>query len=377
MRDVFVIGAGLVPYTKPSEAPYAELGLGALRRALGDAGVAWSEIESSYVASALTGVALGRPMLAHLGSNGARIVHVENASASGSTAIERAFREVAGGESDLVAVVGVDKPTQRPSGDSLLSGQSGVEFELAPILQFALMAERYSQDRGWTREDYARVAVKNHGNAALNPASQSPGPVTLEEVLAAPTVVGMLSKYEACPVGEGAAAVIIASGDALRARGTSFPRAVQIRGASAIAEPYIPVGLVPEVELTRTATAAALDEAGLTIDAVDVIELHDAFAVEELAYLEAMGVSGEGRIALDARAGHFAIGGRCAVNTSGGLLGMGHPIGPTGIGQIVEIVAQLRGEAGRRQHPGATTGLAHMVGLGAVCVTHVLQAVRS
>lgn len=377
MRDVFVIGVGMTAYSKPTATPYAELGLTALRAALRDGGVPWTDVRTTYVASALTGVAIGQPMLAHLGSSSAPIVHVENASASGSTAIERAFRQVASGEADLVAVIGVDKPTQRPIGESLLSGGTWAEEELAPILRFALMAERYSKDRGWTREDYARVAVKNHGNAALNPASQSPGPVSLEEVLESPQIAGMLSRYESCPVGEGAAAVLIGSAEAVRPSAGGARPAVRILGASAISEPFVESTLIPEVELTRISAVQALEEAGRSIHDVDVIELHDAFAVEELAYLEAMGISADGDVARDAMAGHFDIGGRCAVSPSGGLLGMGHPIGPTGVGQVVEIVTQLRGEAGDRQQPGARVGLAHMVGLGAVCVTHVFEAAQA
>ena len=128
-----------------------------------------------------------------------------------------------------------------------------------------------------------------------------------------------------------------------------------------------------DAELTRETVAQAYDEAGITPADLDVIELHDAFSIEELLYVEAMGLCAEGGAAGLLESGELDIGGRCAVSPSGGLLAMGHPIGPTGAGQIVELTRQLRGEAGVRQQPNARTGLAHMVGVGAVCAVHVLQ----
>jgi acetyl-CoA acetyltransferase len=129
-----------------------------------------------------------------------------------------------------------------------------------------------------------------------------------------------------------------------------------------------------DAALTRETTADALSDAGVSADQLDVVELHDAFTVEELLYIEAIGLAQPGQAASMLAEGQFDIGGRVAVSTSGGLLSMGHPIGPTGAGQVCEIVTQLRNEAGPRQHPGARTGLAHMVGVGAVCVVHVLSA---
>jgi acetyl-CoA acetyltransferase len=125
--------------------------------------------------------------------------------------------------------------------------------------------------------------------------------------------------------------------------------------------------------LTQETAEIALREAQVTAAELDVVELHDAFTVEEVEYVEAMGLCGEGQAVPQLKEGVFDIGGRCAVSPSGGLISMGHPIGPTGVGQIGEITRQLRGEAGPRQQPGARTGLAHMVGVGAVCYVHILQ----
>jgi acetyl-CoA acetyltransferase len=125
--------------------------------------------------------------------------------------------------------------------------------------------------------------------------------------------------------------------------------------------------------LTKETAAVAFQESGIAPSQLDIVELHDAFTVEEVEYVEAMGICGDGEAVPRLKDGEFDIGGRCAVSPSGGLISMGHPIGPTGLGQIVETVRQLRGEAGERQHRNARTGLAHMVGVGAVCYVHILQ----
>jgi acetyl-CoA acetyltransferase len=125
--------------------------------------------------------------------------------------------------------------------------------------------------------------------------------------------------------------------------------------------------------LTAHTAAKLFEQTGLSAGDIDVLELHDAFSIEELLYVEAMGLSEEGRAADDMAAGHFHLGGRCAVSASGGLLAMGHPLGPTGTGQVCEVTRQLRGEAGDRQQPDAGIGVTHMVGIGAVCVMHALQ----
>ncbi len=372
MRDVFIVGAGIDAYRPASDRAYADIGLPAIRMALTDAGVAWGGVESTFVSTALLGVAVGRPMLRHLGINAAPIVHVENASASGSSAIGLARDKIAAGLADVVLVVGVDKPAMLPTGQELVGDGAWPGPAAPPIILFALMAERLSREYGWTREDLARVAAKNHANASLNPAAQSKRPVSQADILAAPPIAGMLTKFECCPVGEGGAAVVLASSDAIARLGLDRDRAVRIAASVSVTEVHNGGDELAEIEITRQATDEVLDRAGLHIDDIDLVELHDAFSIEELAYLDAMGISAPGRVAKDARAGHFDIGGRCAVSASGGLIGMGHPVGPTGIGQVVEMVRQMRGEAGSRQHTRTRAGLVHMVGLGAVCVMHVL-----
>ncbi|MBC7955275.1 MAG: thiolase family protein, partial [Cytophagales bacterium] len=214
---------------------------------------------------------------------------------------------------------------------------------------------------------------KNHGNAALNPYAQFRKPRTLEQVLASPRVAGELTVQQCCPRGEGAAAVIVASSGAIARLGLPRERAVRVTASVSTSEKLGQGDTPPIVDMVRESAAAALEQAGVGAHELNMVELHDAFSIEEILYSEAIGVCERGEGAHYLARGDSAIGGRCAINASGGLIGMGHPLGPTGIGQVAEITRQLRGEATGRQHPGARLALAHMIGLGSVAVAHVLQ----
>ena len=371
---VFIAGIGLHPYQFPTETPYTELGLTSVRAALADSGLAWDRVQSAYVGTTSIGMAAGRVMLRHLGSTGLAVTQVENASASGSFAFRQACMEVATGMSDVVLAVGVDKhgDGRRAANKDGLERLS--ETATIPAAKFAMMARTYLRERGASVEEMANVAVKNHGNAARNPFAQFRKPRTLEQVLASPRVVGDLTVQQCCPRGEGAAAVMVVSGNAIRKLGLEARRCVRVKASVAGSErPETQYG-DSAVELVRTSAQAAFDQAGIAPKELDLLELHDAFSVEELLYSEAIGVCDSGEGARYLARGDSQIGGRCAINASGGLIGMGHPLGPTGIGQLAEITRQLRGEAEGRQHPNARWGMAHMIGLGSVSVAHVLSA---
>jgi acetyl-CoA acetyltransferase len=373
MRPVYVVGIGLHRYQRLSETTYVELGLTAMREALGDARIKWSAVESVYHGTAVLGMAAARPMLRYLGATGIAMTQVENASASGSTAFRLACLEVGGGTSDVAVAIGVDKPDL----PRLAAAKTGIVdlagSRIVPFTHFALLADEYMSNYGVTAEQIAAVAVKNSRNGANNPYAQRQKARTLEEVMAGPPISGHLTRLQCCPIGEGAAAAIVASDEAIERLGIDRSRAVRVTGSVTRSEKVYRGGKNWDAELTRETVAQVYRESGVTAGDLDLIELHDAFTIEELLYLEAMGICGAGEAARALERGETDIGGRCAVNTSGGLLAMGHPIGPTGVGQIAEITRQLRGEAGVRQQPNARTGLAHMVGLGAVCVAHVLR----
>jgi acetyl-CoA acetyltransferase len=369
-RPVYVIGIGLHRYQRASDAPYVELGLSAVRAALSDAGIEWPRIESAFVGNALLGMAPGRPMLRHLGATGLAITQVENASASGSTAFRQACLEVASGTSDVALALGIDKPGSVPFGMSWTGSER--LSPISPVLSFALLMSDYMQRYAVGPEAIAEVAVKNHGNGAHNPFAQRQQARTLDEVMERP-IAGSLTRLQCCPFGEGAAAVIVASEDVVGALGIDAKRAVQVIASAARSERIYAPGESVIVELTRETAAEAFEAAGVGPRDLDVVEVHDAFSVEELLYTEALGLCGEGEGAAYLADGRSRIGGECAISASGGLLAMGHPFGPTGVGQVAEITRQLRGEAGVRQQPNARLGLAHMVGLGQVCVVHLLR----
>ena len=370
-RPVYVVGIGLHRYQKVSERPYAELGLTAVREALADAAIPWTSVESAIVGNAVLGMAPGRAMLRHLGATGLSITQVENASASGSTAFRQACLEVASGTNDVALALGVDKPGTVPASMSW----TGTErlSPISPVLSFALLMRHYMDRHSVSAEAIAAVAVKNHSNAAHNRYAQFQKARTLAEVMQHP-VAGPLTRMQCCPFGEGAAAVLVASEQAVGDLDIDAARAVQVIASVSRSERvYTPEGSVI-VELTRETAAQAFAEAGIGPADLDVVEVHDAFSIEEVLYSEALGLCGEGEGSAYLATGRSQIGGECAISASGGLIAMGHPFGPTGVGQVVEVVRQLRGEAGVRQQPGARLGLAHMVGLGQVCLIHILRA---
>ncbi|SFP85228.1 Acetyl-CoA acetyltransferase [Variovorax sp. OK605] len=374
---VYVVGIGLHPYQFPSETPYTHLGLAAVRGALADAGLDWKQVQAAYMGTTSIGMAAGRVMFRHLGATGVAVTQVENASASGSFAFRQACMEVSSGISDVVLAMGVDK-----HGDGRrAANKDGLErlsdTATIPAVKFALMARSYLRERGAGIEAMAGVAVKNHGNASRNPYAQFRKPRTLEQVLASPKVAGDLTVQQCCPRGEGAAAVLLVSGRALKRLGLDAKRCVRVRASFANSERDETVYGDGPIELVRGSAQGALEQAGIAATQLDLLELHDAFSVEELLYSEAIGVCAPGEGAAYLARGDSQIGGRCAINASGGLIGMGHPLGPTGIGQIAEITRQIRGEAEGRQHANARWGMAHMIGLGSVAVAHVLSAAQA
>jgi acetyl-CoA acetyltransferase len=371
-RPVYVVGIGLHRYQRKSDTSYVELGLTAARHALVDAGIPWTAVETAYTGTALLGMGASRIMLSRLGSTGIPMTQVENASASGSTAVAQACLDVASGRVDVALALGVDKPR---GGLGAAPGEAGIDNleggTVVPFTHFALLASDYMDANGVTAEQVAAVAVKNHRNGAANPYAQRQKVRTLEEIMAEP-ISGSLTRLQCCPVGEGAAAVLVAAGDAIDRLGVDRARAVRVLASATRTERLYDAGAGIDAALTAETAQDAFDQAGVEANDLDVLEVHDAFSIEELLYTEALGLCSPGTAAGHLAAGDFDIGGRCAVSPSGGLLAMGHPIGPTGTGQVAELARQLRGEAGARQQPNAKLGMAHMVGIGAVCVVHVL-----
>jgi len=371
MREVVVLGAGLHRYGLYPDKTFVSMAVEACQRAFEDAGIQWPDVEVGYCASGRQTAFSGHAIAGVLGTFGATMTNVENASASGSSAFREAYTAVASGLNDVAVAIGVDKLREYrrvATGE----GQGGQETVKAPestgaMMGFAFRAREHMARYGTTIDQLARVSVKSHYNASFNPYAHFQERVTLEEVHKARMVVEPLTVLHCCPWDDGAAAVVVCAAEvAGRFTDKPCPRIL----ASAC------TGLTggdPLVDLTQVTAYKAYDMAGCGPEDLNLIEVHDAATIEEVLYYEALGLCppGEGGRLIDS--GATEIGGRSPVNTSGGLISMGHPIGPTGLGQIAEILWQMRGQAGGRQVPGnPRLGLAHMVGAGGVCFIHIL-----
>ena len=363
MREVSVIGVGMIPFAKYREKTLAEIGWPAVKAAIEDAGVDKKDIEAAYCGSALGGMMSGQRVLKQLGITGLPITNVENACSSSSSAFRQAYIAVAAGVYDVVLVLGVAKLTKFGGGTLPLEKE---DFEVThglvmPAL-YGMRARRYMHDYGLTKEQLASVAVKAHKHGAKNEDAQYRNEVTLEEVMNAREIADPFTLLHCCPSGDGASAVVIASAEKAR-QFTTKP--VRVACSEVNSGKYM-TGFrdMTTPEITVRGAKQAYEEAAIGPDDVDVAEVHDAFTIAELLYYEALGFCGKGEAARLLEDGETSIGGRIPVNPSGGLLSKGHPIGATGTAQIVEIVRQLRGQAGNRQVDGAKVGLTHCTGGG-------------
>lgn len=363
MRDVSVIGAGMVRFGKQPDKTLAEIAWPAVKQAIDESGVAKRDIEAAYCGTALGGMMSGQRILKAIGLTGLPIVNVENACSSSSSAFREAWIAVASGLYDIALVIGVEKLTKFGGGTLPLERE---DFEVAhgmvmPAL-YGMRAKRYMHDYGLTEAQLAGVAVKAHDHGALNEDAQYRNRITVDEVMAARPIADPFTLLHCCPSGDGAAALVIAA-DTVAARYTARPVRVL---ASELASGKYMTGFrdMTTPEITVRGAAEAYEMAGVGPEEVDVAEVHDAFTIAELLYYEALGFCERGEAARLLDDGETSLGGRIPVNPSGGLLAKGHPIGATGAAQMVEIVRQLRGECGARQVEGAKVGLTHCTGGG-------------
>jgi acetyl-CoA acetyltransferase len=365
MRDVYIVGAGMTQFGKHLERSLRNLGREACLLGLKDAGIRPKEVEAGYCGNALapaiqgeTGV--GQNVFWEVGISGIPIVNIENACASGSTALREGWMAVAGGFYDVVMVTGVEKAVM-PKGTMLNVGAGELETKLGEVFPgyFATIAQKHMERFGTTREQMAQVSVKNHLHGALNPYAQFQKKFTVEEVLNSPMIADPLTLYSCCPNSDGAAALVLCSKErAKRANG----RAIRIAASVLATGTYDNQRDITNWDVEIRAAQQAYKMASLGPEDLNVVEVHDAFTICEILHYEGLGLCplGEGGRLIDEKA--TELGGRIPVNPSGGLLSKGHPVGASGVAQVVEIVWHLRGEAGERQVQGAKVGLADMMG---------------
>jgi acetyl-CoA acetyltransferase len=379
VKNVAVAGVGMFPFGMYPERSNAEMAREAGLMALDDAGLSFRDVQAAFVGHIFAPVMSAVRVMKEFGLTGLPIQHVENASATGSTTFREACWAVESGRCDIVMALGFDKMTAMIQESTGGTDPANLEDAILPAAFFALWATRRMHERGTKAEHLARIAAKNWNNGALNPMSQrrAEKPVTVEQVLKSSTIAWPLTKMMSCPIGDGAACAILTRPELARKLRPGRPVVKVLAshlGSETYARGHLFVGpVVGPARMTIDGAKAVYEEAGVGPHDLDLVQVHDAFAIEELEYYELLGLCGPGEAEACIERGDFELGGRVAVSTDGGLIARGHPGGPTGLAQIWDTTLQLRGEAGKRQVKDARTGLCHMMGGGSVCCIHVLQ----
>ncbi len=386
MREVAIIGVGMTRWGELWERSLRAIWVEAALAALEDAGV--DRVDFITIGAMSPGLFVGQEHLAslladELGMAGVPAARVETACASGGLALRTGFAEVASGLSDIVLVTGVEKMTDVDTADATyaLGTASDQEWEAFHGVTFpglyAMMARVHMERYGTTPEQLAAVAVKNHANALLNPHAQYHLEISVEDVLGSTMVADPLHILDCSPITDGAAAVVLASMETARRLARGRPL-VRIAG-SGLATDTISLAARPDLAslpAVERAARRAYEMAGRGPEDIHVAEVHDCFTIAEIMATEALGFFEPGQGGPAVERGLTALGGTIPVNTSGGLKAKGHPVGATGVAQAVEVVLQLRGEAGQRQVEGARVGLTQtMGGSGGSAVVHIMEVV--
>jgi acetyl-CoA acetyltransferase len=354
--DIEIAGVGMHPFGRFPDLGLKDLARVATVKALQDAGLGIKDLDAVYSSNAMGGLLQGQEMirgqavLREIGIERVPIVNVENACASGSTALRQAILTIRAGAADVVLAVGFEKMFVEDRGRTLEALESAADLDVVrgTGLQFTAvygMRLRKLMAQGTLAiDDLVQISVKSHANGALNPYAQHQKPVTAEDVLAARPIADPLTLLMCSSICDGAAAVVVARAGVLPESGRPH---IRIRASQAASGFVAAPGGEPT--LSEYCVRSAYDEAGLGPDDIDVAEVHDAMAPAELLYYEQLGFCEPGGASALLASGKTQLSGALPVNPSGGLSSRGHPVGATGLGQVSELVWQLRGEAGPRQ----------------------------
>ncbi|WP_135304766.1 thiolase domain-containing protein [Haloarcula amylovorans] len=389
MPEILIAGVGATRFGDHAGRTGRELFAEARSSALAESAVPGSDIDALYYGNYMGEVAERQShqaplMAAGLGTTGLEATRVENACASGGYAVADGVQAIESGAADVVLVGGLERMTNLETAettaalaraaDELHEGRPGLTFPGA----YALLADAYMERFGGTHEDLAHIAVKNHENAATNPNAQFHDEIDVTDVLEAPQVADPLGLLDACPISDGAAAAVLVSGE--YAAEHDLGPAVAITGSGRGTDS---LSLQERGDLTRTKAAesaaqAAYSGADVTADDIDVAEVHDCFTIAEVLALEALGFYEPGEAITAARDGETAHDGQLPINLSGGLKAKGHPVGATGVGQLVELTKLLAGTHPNADAvPDAEVGVTHNAGgTVATAAVHVLEVAR-
>ncbi len=379
MRDTYIAGVGMTRFGKFLDRNLASLASEAVDATLADARSIPEDIGMVFFANSVAGLISGQESIrgqVSLGSTGLQgkpIVNVENACASGSTAVHLARLAVASGHVEAALAVGAEKLYHEDKQTTFTAMMSAVDVERLDEIRarlrgdgagsesrsmfmdvYAEMTERFMERTGVTQRDFAQVAVKSHEHASGNPRAQYREPVTIEQVLDSRPIAGPLTLLMCSPIGDGAAAVLVCSADFAERVDAD---AVRIRASVLRSGQEGTYG-----ETVPSVARQAYEEAGVGPEDLDVVECHDATAPAELMLYEDLGLASPGEAAKLLWSGETTFGGRVPVNTSGGLISKGHPVGASGCAQLAELTEQLRGRAGDRQVENADIALAQNAG---------------
>lgn len=366
MTRVEIAGVGLHPFGRFDDTPVTRMGVQAVREALADAGD--PRLDAAFCGTAYAGVAAGHKVLGALARTGIPIVDIEAGCASGGAALQLAAAAIRAGQFRTVLVLGMEKMVKGMIRSSFFDPWAEHMGLNATPAYFALRAQRLMHETGVTKQDLARVAVKNRRQGAANPDAMFQKPVTAEEVLDSRVICEPLHLFMLCSPNEGAGAVVLQATE-------GAPSGVELLAAQLsshlpgnVLDESTPMAGIDDTGIpsaTELAARAAYEAAGLGPEDLDLVECQDTDAARELLAWQELGLCApgdQGKLLADEA---LQLGGRLPVNVSGGLLSKGEPLGASAIGQVVEVVRQLRGEAGPRQVEGARVGLAHTVGRGA------------
>jgi len=376
MSHTYIRGVGMTQFGRHAGVLAPELAQRAIVAALSDAQMSLDEIQAIYCANVFGGMILGQVIVRDLGLKGIPVYNVENACASGATAVHLARHALRAQEYDNVLVFGIEQltqlgggtiPLQRNDDKTELYAKAGM---VLPAV-YAMRGTRFLHEQRGTREDLAAVAVKNRFHGTLNQYAQQRSEVSLEQVLASRMVADPLTLLQCCPSQVDGAAALVLSRNAGSGKPVKVLASVIQSGILETADDDI-----LDAEITARAARLAYEQAGVSPGDVGVVELHDAFTIAELLYYEALGLAGKGEAASLLHSGQTRLGGRVPVNPSGGLLAKGHPLGATGVAQMVEVAWHLQGRAGARQAGSPTIGLTQCTGGGIAGVDHAASAVH-
>jgi acetyl-CoA acetyltransferase len=390
-NSVYVVGVGMVPFAKPSTSKtYPEMASNAVRLALQDAGLAYADVQQAYVGYVYGDSTAGQRALYEVGMSGIPVVNVNNNCSTGSTALFLARQAVETGAVECALALGFEQMSpgalgthfnDRPSpferfdhSTEVLVGHAEIPLALR---YFGGAGLAHMQEYGTPLETFAKIRAKASRHAANNPLAIFRTVVTTEEVLASPMIwPGVLTRLMACPPTCGAAAAIVCT-EAFASR-YGLDRSVRIRAQAMTTDKPIAFEAqdmreVVGFSMTQDAAKAVYEAAGIGPKDIDVIELHDCFAQNELLTYEGLGLCGKGEARKFIDDGDNTYGGQVVTNPSGGLLSKGHPLGATGLAQCTELVQQLRGTADKRQVAGARLALQHNLGLGGACVVTLYE----